>query len=64
MLLYLCIRCFGSIDGWVPARTVVRRHPGRPHHAEAVDFNGRVPIGVASDLKIVFDEILIRRCSR
>jgi hypothetical protein len=56
---YLCIGRFRSPNGWVSARSILRRCPGGTHHANATGLDGRVPADVVPDLGVVFDEILI-----
>jgi hypothetical protein len=53
------IEHFRSLDGLVSARAVLRRCPGRTHHADAVSLNDWVPADVARNLRVVFDGVSI-----
>jgi hypothetical protein len=59
-----CIRCFRSSYGQVLAGVVLRIAPDWPHHADAVGFDGRVSTSIDPNLRVIFDEIPIRSCSR
>jgi hypothetical protein len=56
-------RRFRSPDSWVSAGAVLRGRPYRGHLVDAVVLDSRVAADVAPDLRVVFGEILIRRCS-
>jgi hypothetical protein len=54
-----CIRRFRSSNGWVSAGAILRRHPSRAHHSDAVSLDGKVLGDAAPDLWVVFGGILI-----